>query len=141
MSRSGSSAMTPAIAPTCAAPAGGSFPSSTSGGRLGFASVLVNRSTVATVALALLLVAGMAPFIDMDVWHQMSLFREALRQGWIPYIDRFAYTPTLSPAVQHEWGAGAIAYLAATCFGETGLQLLRLSLVLAIAVVGVRVAL
>ena len=100
----------------------------------------MNRSTVATVALALLLVAGMAPFIDMDVWHQMSLFREALRQGWIPYIDRFAYTPTISPTVHHEWGAGAIAYLVATCWGETGLQLLRLSLVLAIAVVAVRVA-
>ena len=101
----------------------------------------MNRSTVATVALALLLVAGMAPFIDMDVWHQMSLFREALRQGWIPYTDRFAYTPTISPTVHHEWGAGAIAYLVATCWGEAGLQLLRLSLVLAIAVVGVRVAL
>src|SRR5262249_37862685 len=107
--------MTPAIAPTCAARAGGSFRSSTSRRHLGFASVLVSRSTVATLALALLLVAGMAPFVDIDVWHEMSLFREALRAGWIPYIDRFAYTPTISPAVQHEWGAGAIAYLAATC--------------------------
>ena len=62
--------------------------------------MLVSRSTVATLALALLLVAGMAPFIDIDVWHEMSLFREMLRQGWIPYIDRFAYTPTISPTVR-----------------------------------------
>src|SRR5262249_44021728 len=94
-----------------------------------------------TLALTLLLLAGMVPSIDLDVWHGMATFREALREGWIPYHDRFAYTPTISPTVHHEWGAGAIAYLVGTPGGETGLQLLPLVLVLAITVVAVRLAL
>src|SRR5262249_33893701 len=63
----------------------------------GSANAAVSRYAVATLALALLLLGAMAPFVDIDVWHAMSLFREALRQGWIPYTDRFAYTPTISP--------------------------------------------
>jgi hypothetical protein len=81
------------------------------------------------------------PSVDLDVWHGMSLFREALREGWIPDRDRFAYTPTISPIVHHEWGAGAIAYLVGSRWGVAGLQVLRLALVLAIVVVAVRVAL
>ncbi len=99
------------------------------------------RSALATLALAVLLLAGMAPSIDLDVWHEMALFREALREGWIPSQDRFAYTPTISPTVQHEWGAGAIAYLVGMRWGLAGLQLLRLGLVLATTVAAVRVAL
>jgi len=101
----------------------------------------VSRRTLAIVALGVLLLAGMAPSVDLDVWHGMSLFREALREGWIPDRDRFAYTPTISPIVHHEWGAGAIAYLVGSRWGVAGLQVLRLALVLAIVVVAVRVAL
>jgi len=101
----------------------------------------VTRSALATLALAVLLLAGMAPFIDLDVWHAMTLFRDALAAGWIPDHDRLAYTPTIAPMVHHEWGAGAIAYLIGTRWGAPGLQLLRLGLVLAIVAVAVRVAL
>jgi len=98
-------------------------------------------STVATGVLALLLLASMTPFVDLDAWHAMALFREALREGWIPYLDHFAYTPTIYPSVHHEWGAGAILYLLGTHWGEPGLQLLRLVLVFAITAVTARVAL
>lgn len=103
--------------------------------------MLVTRSTLATVALVVLLLAGMAPFVDIDVWHAMALFREALREGWIPYHDRFAYTPTIDPTVHHEWGAGAVAHLVGTRWGVTGLQALRLALVVATVGLVVRVAL
>jgi hypothetical protein len=102
--------------------------------------VLVTRGTLALLALAVLLLAGMAPSVDLDVWHAMALFREALREGWIPYQDRLAYTPTVSPTVHHEWGAGAITYVLGIRYGVAGLQLLRLVLVLATVVVTVRVA-
>jgi hypothetical protein len=102
---------------------------------------IVARSALATLALAVLLLAGMAPFIDLDVWHAMTLFRDSLAAGWIPDHDRLAYTPTISPMVHHEWGAGAIAYLVGTRWGVPGLQLLRLVLVLAIVAVAVWVAL
>jgi hypothetical protein len=58
-------------------------------------------------ALAMLYVAGVSRFVDPDVWHLMALFRETLAAGWVPLEDRFAYTPTVYPVVQHEWGTGA----------------------------------
>jgi hypothetical protein len=103
--------------------------------------VLVTRRTLATLALVVLLVAGMAPFVDIDVWHAMALFREALRDGWIPYHDRFAYSRTIDPTIHHEWGAGAVAYLVGTRWGVTGLHALRLALVIATVGLTVRVAL
>jgi hypothetical protein len=101
----------------------------------------VGRNGLATAALIALLVAGMAPFVDLDVWHAMSLFRDALRTGWVPDQDRFAYTPTVTPSLHHEWGAGAVAYAVAVATGLPGLHLLRLALLAAIAAVAVRVAL
>ncbi len=83
----------------------------------------------------------MAPFVDLDVWHAMSLFRDALRAGWVPDQDRFAYTPTVTPSLHHEWGAGAVAYAIAETLGLAGLHLLRLALVAATAAIATRVAL
>src|SRR5262245_13460035 len=76
---------------------GGSSRTSISKRRVRVSACTVTRSTLPTVALVVLLLAGMAPFVDIDVWHQMALFRDGLRHGWIPYQDRFAYTPTINP--------------------------------------------
>ena len=64
-----------------------------------------------------------ASVVDPDIWHQMALFREALRAGALPLVDMFAYTPVVAPSVQHEWGAGAIALAIAQQFGAPGLGL------------------
>lgn len=61
--------------------------------------------------------------VTHDVFHEMALFREALA-GRFPVDDVFAFTPTVSPAVHHEWGTGAILYLATV---ESGLGLVGLS--------------
>ena len=58
---------------------------------------------------------------DLDLWHQMALFREFIALEHIPLEDHFAYTPTIYPSVQHEWGAGAIAYFLGTRFGGRGI--------------------
>lgn len=58
---------------------------------------------------------------DLDLWHQMALFREFIALQHIPLEDHFAYTPTIYPSVQHEWGAGAIAYFLGTRFGGCGI--------------------
>jgi hypothetical protein len=58
---------------------------------------------------------------DLDLWHEMALIRESIALGHIPLKDHFAYTPTLYPSVQHEWGAGAIAYFLGTQFGPSGI--------------------
>lgn len=64
----------------------------------------------------------------------MALIREALKIGYIPLKEMFAYTPTVFPIVHHEWGAGAIAYFIVKEFGEPGLLVLKYLLGFLIAV-------
>ncbi|HLK88391.1 MAG TPA: hypothetical protein VKZ18_00775 [Polyangia bacterium] len=78
---------------------------------------------------------------DPDGFHQMALFREWLRQGALPLHDTFAFTHTIFPAVQHEWGAGAILYAVARALGGPGIMLLRWLVSAAVAVVAARAAL
>lgn len=63
--------------------------------------------------------------VDLDIFHQMALIREGLVLGHIPTADTFSYGPTLPNVVHHEWGAGAVAYFLATCFGAPGILLLK----------------
>lgn len=55
--------------------------------------------------------------VDLDLFHEMALIREALRVGFLPRVDVFSYVPTISPVVHHEWGTGAILYLVTVQFG------------------------
>ena len=59
---------------------------------------------------------------DLDLWHEMALAREAWQIGHIPLHDSFAYTPTLPRIVQHEWGAGAVAYAIWSMLGSSALM-------------------
>lgn len=68
-------------------------------------------------------------FCDPDMWHEMSLFRQTLIEGSVPIEDRFAYTPTVSPSIHHEWGSGAVFYAIMTTFGSNGIMVLKYSLV------------
>lgn len=77
---------------------------------------------------------------DPDGFHQMALFREWLRTGTLPLVDTFAFTHTVVPAVQHEWGAGALLYGAATALGGPGIMLWRWLVSAAVALVATRAA-
>jgi len=91
------------------------------------------RSTV-WVGLALLFISRISWNVaDLDIWHEMALIRESIALGKIPSVDHFAYTPTLPAVVHHEWGAGALAYAAATLFGAPGILILKYSLAAIIA--------
>jgi hypothetical protein len=59
--------------------------------------------------------------VDVDLWHELSLARETAKLGSVPQTDSFAYTPTIAPVVNHEWGAGAIGYLALHFMGAPGI--------------------
>ena len=69
--------------------------------------------------------------VTHDVFHEMALFREALATGSFPTHDLFAFTPTVNPSVHHEWGTGAILYLASveSGLGLAGIAILRLLLI------------
>ena len=79
-------------------------------------------------------------FVDIDLWHQMALIRESLAQGHLLKIDPYAYTPTVRPLIDHEWGAGAIAYFATQWLGGRAILLLKFALAFATAFACVRCA-
>ena len=65
--------------------------------------------------------------VDLDMFHEMALFRVVVSTHSFPKGDVFSYVPTLNPAVHHEWGFGALLYLATvvTGLGGTGLLLFK----------------
>lgn len=81
------------------------------------------------LALAVRILANVR-VIDLDLFHEMALVREALALGYLPREDLFAYTSTVSPSVHHEWGTGGLLYLITVVLGlgSHGLSLLRLLL-------------
>ena len=68
-------------------------------------------------------VAG--PLADLDMWHEMALIRESLAAGHLLTADVYAYTPTIRPMVDHEWGAGALLYVAVKAAGGAGVVALK----------------
>jgi hypothetical protein len=69
-------------------------------------------------------------FVDIDLWHQMALIRESLSAGRLLKADPYAYTPTIYPVVDHEWGAGVIAYFSTVWFGSRAILILKFLLAL-----------
>jgi hypothetical protein len=77
-------------------------------------------------------------FVDIDIWHQMALIRESLSQGHLLKADPYAYTPTVRPLIDHEWGSGAIAYFATAWFGGRAILLLKFMIAFGTAFLCVR---
>jgi hypothetical protein len=98
----------------------------------------VVAAVLGLAAMALYRVSGAV--VDLDIWHEMAWFREALAHGRVPLRDPFAYTPTLFPSVHHEWAAGAIAYAIALAYGGAGLVALRYALLFGLGVLCWQVA-
>ncbi len=98
------------------------------------AQVRLLRPTVFVFVLGMFFGCISLNVADVDIWHLMSLARETAALGSVPHADRFAYTPTVSPSVQHEWGSGMILYYVALHAGAPGLLVLKYALALAIAV-------
>jgi hypothetical protein len=91
------------------------------------------RASRGVVLLGLVLIAAAwitrasGNVVDLDLWHELALARETVRLAHVPHGDLFAYTPTVTPSVNHEWGAGLLAY-AVLAAGGTGLVLWNLAL-------------
>jgi hypothetical protein len=93
------------------------------------------------LALALRVLANVRA-VDIDLFHEMALFREILHLGYVPRTDSFAYTPTNDPTVHHEWATGGVFYLVTVAMGlgTHGLMLLRLGLLAGITAFCISVA-
>jgi hypothetical protein len=75
--------------------------------------------------VAFFVVKVAAPVADLDNWHEMALIRESLAAGHLLKTDVYAYTPTIHPVVDHEWGAGALLYFTVKAFGGWAVVLLK----------------
>lgn len=64
-------------------------------------------------------------FVDIDIWHQMNLIRASLAAGHLLTEDPFAYTPTVHPMIDHEWGAGVLAFFLGKWMHGAALLLLK----------------
>jgi hypothetical protein len=104
------------------------------------AKLRVLKVAVACCLTACFLACIASPPVDLDVWHEMALIRESLAAGHLLTQDRFAYTPTVSPMVDHEWGAGVILYALASAGGSWPVVVLKYLLALATAALALTVA-
>ena len=97
---------------------------------------LDRTQTITTLAAIGLLFAGIVTvdsFVDPDMFHEMALIRQAVEVGALPLQDDFAYTPTVSPIIQHEWGTGAVLYCLTQFAGPIGILTLKYVLAAGIA--------
>ena len=73
--------------------------------------------------------------IDLDLFHEMALAREAVKLGYISWSDSFAYTPTVDIVVHHEWGLGMIALFLSHFASGTGIIFLKFLLIFGLGAV------
>ena len=77
---------------------------------------------------------------DYDMWGYLSFGRILWENGYFPYQDIFAYTPTKPLWVYHEWLTGVILYPIMKYLGSAGIQLLRYILIVLTIYIMYRVA-
>ncbi len=79
-------------------------------------------------------------FVDIDIWHQMNLIRASLAAGHLLTEDPFAYVQTVRPMIDHEWGAGVIAFFVGKWMGGAGLLIVKFAVAMSTLTVVMRVA-
>ena len=79
-----------------------------------------------TLSMFVAYIARLHP-ITHDAFHEMAMIRYWMQSGEFPYRDVFAFTPTVSPAVHHEWATGLFLYFATSISDEgfIGIALLK----------------
>jgi hypothetical protein len=68
---------------------------------------------------------------DPDLWGYLAFGRLFWGQGPFPYLDVFAYVPTIKPWIYHEWLTGVVFYPLYRTLGAPGLQVFKYALGLA----------
>jgi len=93
---------------------------------------LLNLKTATVLLLIIIILYCLSTTIaDPDLWGYLAFGRLFWSQGRFPYVDVFAYVPTLKPWVYHEWLTGVVFYPIYRTLGAPGLQVLKFALGLA----------
>jgi hypothetical protein len=77
----------------------------------------LNRVALLGLVGVVLGALGANTVVDLDMFHEMALFRQSLAIGRIPLEDTFSYVPTVKPLIHYEWGTGALLYLVTVSCG------------------------
>jgi hypothetical protein len=86
--------------------------------------------------IALAIVLGFASFAivlayhriaDGDLWARLIVGAAFWKNGGVPRVDTFAFTPVLPAWTDHEWGAGVIFYSLLKCFGPSVLMIFKIA--------------
>jgi len=101
-------------------------------GRPAHSGVIAPACIAAALLAMVALILAAFRFADHDMFHQMALAKAAIELGHVPRDDLFAFTPTLSPVVHHEWGMGFILHGLWQLAGLHAVAALRIMLVAAI---------
>ena len=89
------------------------------------------KAATALLVIAFVFYRLRATTADLDLWGYLAFGRLFWGQGQFPYVDVFAYVPTLKPWIYHEWLTGVIFYPLYRSLGAPGLQVLKYALGLA----------
>jgi hypothetical protein len=102
---------------------------------------LISVLLLAMFAAFVAYVARLNP-VTHDAFHEMALVREWFRTGAFPTSDVWSYSPTVSPAVHHEWATGLALYWSSgdNPLGLQGMMALRFSLICLLWIILYRVA-
>lgn len=95
----------------------------------GFFTQRLGNVVLGGVLAAFLISRTAGGVIDLDLYHEMALAREAMQLGYVPWRDSFAFTPTVDIVVHHEWGLGLIALCLSQLGGGTAIILLKFLLI------------
>jgi hypothetical protein len=87
---------------------------------------------------ALAVVLAFHNITDGDLWAKLAIGSSLWNTGHLLRHDVFAFTPTLSKYIDHEWGAGFVFYALLRCFGPSALVILRMVLALGLLALGFR---
>lgn len=93
---------------------------------------------LSSLALAAVCLLFASRPVHHDIFHQMALVRESLRQGRLLDHDVFSYTAPVRPMIDHEWGAGAIAFAVTEWAGAPGIFLLNAALFAGLMLISAR---
>lgn len=96
----------------------------------------LNKASALQALFGLLTVLGCLTALsrivaDPDLWGYLAFGRLFWESGRFPYHDIFAYVPTRSLWVYHEWLTGVVFYPVYRALGAPGLQALKFALGLA----------
>ncbi|MGD0059960.1 MAG: hypothetical protein ABSD58_11130 [Verrucomicrobiia bacterium] len=93
--------------------------------------------SLALGAFAFAVVLAWHRVVDGDLWARLAVGAYVWKTGAVMRHDVFAFTPTLSQWIDHEWGAGVVFFAMLNWFGPASLMVFKISVALGALAMGI----